>query len=262
MGQTAGCSVYGERSSFVHEVFAELLQQGQLKLSDDLLVVAGGRAERDLLEKCGFDNVTITNLDSVEVSSHLEPYQWAHEDAQNLSYQNKSFRWVIVVDGLHHCTSPHRALTEMYRVCINGVIAIEARDSLLMRAAVRFGFSSKYELEAVVAQGGRSGGLENGPIPNYIYRWTEREFKKTIRSCDPTGEHGFRFHHGLNMPHETADLRGWHIRKILLKPAGLFLRILTSVMPKQRNSIAMIATRPTAVHPWIDVVPDLGDSIA
>ena len=73
----------------------------------------------------------------------------------------------------------------MYRVCINGVIAIEARDSLLMRVAVRFGFSSKYELEAVVAQGGRSGGLENGPIPNYIYRWTEREFKKTIRSCDP-----------------------------------------------------------------------------
>ena len=249
------------RSHFVHEVFEETLQQGQLKLSDDLLVVAGGRAERDLLKKFGFDNVTITNLDSVEASSHLEPYQWAHEDAQNLSYQNKSFRWVIVVDGLHHCTSPHRALTEMYRVCINGVIAIEARDSLLVRVAVRFGFSSKYELEAVAAQGGRSGGLENGPIPNHVYRWTEREFKKTIRSCDPTGDHGFHFYHGLNMPYETADLRGWHMRKILLKPAELFLRILTSVLPKQRNSIAMIATRPTSVHPWINAASDMGDSI-
>ena len=44
---------------------------------------------------------------------------------------------------------------------------------------------------------------ENGPTPNHIYRWTEREFKKTIRSCDPTGEHGFQFHYGLNMPYET-----------------------------------------------------------
>lgn len=249
------------RSRFVHEIFGEILKQGQMKLSDELLVVAGGRAERDLLEQYGFDNVTITNLDSVEASSHLEPYRWAHEDAQNLSYPTKSFQWVLVVDGLHHCTSPHRALTEMYRVCVKGVIAIEARDSLLMRAAVRLGLSSKYELEAVVAQGGRSGGLENGPIPNHIYRWTEREFKKTIRSCDPTGDHGFNFYYGLNMPYETADLRGWHVRKILLKPAELLLRVVTSILPKQRNSIAMIATRPTNVHPWIDAGPHTGESV-
>ena len=140
----------------------------------------------------------------------------------------------------------------MYRVCTNGVLVIEARDSLLMRAAVRFGFSSRYELEAVAAQGGRSGGLENGPIPNHIYRWTEREFKKTIRSCDPTGDHGFDFYYGLNLPYETADLRGWTIRKLLLKPAELLLGAVTAVLPKQKNSIAMVATRPTGVHPWIN----------
>jgi len=240
------------RRRFVQEVFEKLLKLEQIDLSDELLVVAGGTAERDLLGDLGFGHVTITNLDSVEAASHLEPYQWAHEDAQNLSYPDKSFRWVIVVDGLHHCTSPHRALTEMYRVCANGVLVIEARDSLLMRAAVRLGFSSTYELEAVVAQGGRSGGLENGPIPNHIYRWTEREFKKTIRSCDPTGNHDFNFYYGLNLPYETADLRGWNIRKLLLKPAELLLSAVTAVLPKQRNSIAMIATRPTSFHPWIE----------
>ena len=240
------------RRRFVQKVFEKLLETEQMNLSDEMLVVAGGTAERDLLRDCGFDDVTITNLDSVEASSHLKPYQWAHEDAQNLSYPQKSFRWVVVVDGLHHCTSPHRALTEMYRVCTNGVLVIEARDSLLMRAAVRFGFSSRYELEAVAAQGGRSGGLENGPIPNHIYRWTEREFKKTIRSCDPTGDHGFDFYYGLNLPYETADLRGWTIRKLLLKPAELLLGAVTAVLPKQKNSIAMVATRPTGVHPWIN----------
>ena len=239
------------RSQFVSKVFRNLLDQGRLKTTDEFLVVAGGKAERELFQTLRFTNVTITNLDSVEAAEHLEPFRWAREDAQHLSYASKSFEWVVVVDGLHHCTSPHRALTEMYRVCSKGVIAVEARDSLLMRAAVRLRLSSKYELEAVVAQGGKSGGLENGPTPNYIYRWTEREFKKTIRSCDPTGEHGFQFYYGLNMPHETADLRGWNFRKLLLKPAGSLLRVATRMFPKQRNSIAMVATRPTGVHPWI-----------
>ncbi len=240
------------RTRFVTEVFSELLEKKWLKCSDELLVVAGGRAERDLFQQLGFERVTITNLDSVEASEQLAPYQWAHEDAQDLSYSDRSFQWVVVVDGLHHCTSPHRALTEMYRTCSAGVVAIEARDSLLMRVAVRLGFSSRYELEAVQAQGGLSGGLENGPIPNHIYRWTEREFRKTIRSCDPTGDHGFHFLHGLNLPYETAELRGWTIRRLLLKPAERLLRLVTWLLPKQRNSIAMIAARPESSHPWID----------
>ena len=252
MPEIGGCSVWWVRTRFVAEVFGNLINKGLVNRSDELLVVAGGRSERDLFRSLGFEHVTITNLDSVEASEHLAPYQWAHEDAQNLSYGEKSFPWVVVVDGLHHCTSPHRALTEMYRTCFVGVIAIEARDSLLMRLAIRLGFSSSYELEAVQAQGGLSGGLENGPIPNHIYRWTEREFRKTIRSCDPTGEHGFNFFYGLNLPYETADLRGWTLRKLLLKPAEHVLRVLTWLLPKQRNSIAMIASRPECSHPWID----------
>jgi hypothetical protein len=30
------------------------------------------------------------------------------------------------------------------------------------------------------------------------------------------------------------------------------LRVLTWLLPKQRNSIAMIASRPKCSHPWID----------
>ena len=58
------------RRRFVQKVFEKLLETEQMNLSDEMLVVAGGTAERDLLRDCGFDHVTITNLDSVEASSY------------------------------------------------------------------------------------------------------------------------------------------------------------------------------------------------
>ncbi len=240
------------RSGFVGEVLSELLASGTLDRRASILAVAGGTAERDLFAEWGFTDVTITNLDDVQAAPHLEPFAWAHEDAQDLSYGDRSFDWVVVVDGLHHCTSPHRALTEMYRVCRIGVVAVEARDSLLMRVAVRFGISERYETEAVRHQGGRSGGLENGPVPNHIYRWTESEFRKTIRSCDPTGEHSFTFRHGLNLPHETAALRPSGRRARVLKLVEPVMRFVTWVAPRQRNSLAMIAERPAATWPWLE----------
>tara|TARA_Y100001970_G_scaffold282777_1_gene396348 strand:- start:2700 stop:2894 length:195 start_codon:yes stop_codon:yes gene_type:complete len=54
------------------------------------------------------------------------------------------------------------------------------------------------------------------------------------------------------MPYETADLRGWNFRKLLLKPAEIVLRGVTWLLPKQRNSIAMVAERPKKHHPWVD----------
>lgn len=247
----ASCTVTTVRLGFVTEVFNTLVARGTLGIDESVLAVAAGRAERDLFLSLGLEGAVITNLDTVEASDRLAPYPWAHEDAQALSYTDCSFDWAVVVDGLHHCTSPHGALLEMYRVARRGVIVIEARDSWLMRMALRMNLSSEYEVEAVIHQSGRSGGLENGPVPNHVYRWTESEFRKTIRSADPTGEHGFEFHYGLNLPYETAELRGWGRKAMLLKLADPILRAATAVFKKQRNSMAMIATRPDRLWPWL-----------
>ena len=64
------------REQFVRKVFRELLEQGCLNTTNELLVVAGGRAERELFQTLSFTNVTITNLDSVEAAAHLEPFRW------------------------------------------------------------------------------------------------------------------------------------------------------------------------------------------
>lgn len=245
------CKFKVMRTKFVLKVFEELLTDNVLATTSSLLVVAGGAAERDLFELLKLQKATITNLDTGQVNDALYPYEWDYQDAQSLTYVDKSYDWVVVVDGLHHCASPHRALTEMYRCCRVGVIAVEARDSLVMRVATRFGFSSSYEIEAVRHQGGMSGGLENGPVPNYVYRWTEREFHKTIRSCDPTGTPQIFFRYGLNLPYETASLRGWKAKTIVMRLAEPLLKLFMGVFPRQKNSIAMVATRPETVFSWL-----------
>jgi hypothetical protein len=75
----------------------------------------------------------------------------------------------------------------MYRVARKAAAVFEARDSLMMRSAIALGFTGDFELEAVSGEGYESGGLNNGPIPNSNFRWTEREVVETIRAADPAG---------------------------------------------------------------------------
>ena len=122
------------------------------------------------------ENVLVTNLDGSE----------AQQDAERLTFADKSFDVVIVHAGLHHCYSPHRALLEMYRVARKVVVAFESRDSLTMRTAVRLGLTLDYETDSLTADG--KGGVAETGIPNFVYRWTERDVIKTIASFDPARE--------------------------------------------------------------------------
>ena len=88
---------------------------------------------------------------------------------------------------------PHQAVCEMYRVAKKTVLFIEAQDSFLMRLAVRFGLVTEYEMNAIRDSGGLRGGVNDTPIPNYVYRWTEREVEKMIRSLDPVREPSILF---------------------------------------------------------------------
>jgi hypothetical protein len=71
----------------------------------------------------------------------------------------------------------------MYRVARKTAIAFESRDSLLMRIAVKLGFTMDYETDCVTPDG--KGGVAESGIPNFVYRWTEREVWKAIATFDP-----------------------------------------------------------------------------
>jgi hypothetical protein len=130
--------------------------------------------------------------------------------------------------GLHHCASPNRALLEMYRAAKKAAIVFEARDSLLMRLATWLRFNNDFELQAVTRQGLESGGFRNGPIPNFVYRWTEREVTKVVRAADPAHVESIRFFYGLRgnefgfVIFKTGQLRDW--MELARRPAACFPR--------------------------------------
>jgi SAM-dependent methyltransferase len=242
------------RIEFADTVIRALLRDGTLTPSDSIVAVCAGVRDGDVFERCGIRNVLITNIEEDDADG--ERFEWSYQDAQQLDLDDDSFDVAFVADGLHHCASPHRALLEMYRVARKGIIVIESRDSLLMRAANRLGLSPTYEVEAVVGSDFSSGGVDNTDVPNYIYRWTEADFKKTLCAFDPRGRHTFRFFYGLNLPYELAGWKKSSVKLKVIKATDPLLRGLTRAFKKQRNTMAMVALKPRTPHdlwPWLKV---------
>ncbi|MCA9185336.1 MAG: methyltransferase domain-containing protein [Planctomycetales bacterium] len=233
-----------------------LLDRGILKRTDEILAVCAARYDYGMFRKLGFERVTITNLDERVPPDEFAPYGWQHEDAQTLSFADKSFDFCFVHAGLHHCASPHLALMQLYRVARRGVIVFEARDSWTMRLAASIGLVTTYELEAVVRNDFRFGGVNNTAVPNFVYRWTEREFKKTIWTLDPTGKQRFLFFHGLRLPFLFAGMSKSRWKVIALHLVRPFVSAFTFVFKSQMNHFAMIALKPTQLWPWLEVGDD------
>ncbi len=95
--------------------------------NSSILVIGGGETDRSVFNLLGFANVTISNLDERVIGDEFAPYQWSYQKAEQLSYGDREFDFVVVHAALHHCESPHRALLEMYRVAKIGAIAFESR---------------------------------------------------------------------------------------------------------------------------------------
>lgn len=233
-----------ERAGFYERTLRGLLEDGVVETGMSVLVVAGGDLDRDVFRSLGFGDVTVTNLET-------------GIDAEALPYENDSFDLVVVSAGLHHCASPHRALLEMYRVARRALLALEARDSLLMRLAVRLGMVEDYELTAVAASDFRAGGVRNTPVPNYVYRWTEREVEKTIASHAPHVRHRIRFFHELEIPFSVLEMRRGPVR-LVARAALPVLSALTRLAPGQANLFAFAVLKPALpgdLQPWVRLGP-------
>ena len=226
-----------ERIGFYERVLRELVDAGHVQRGWRVLVVAGGAVDREAFAAGGFTDVTFTNLsgDGDE-----------RQDAEALTYEDDSFDFAVISAGLHHCASPHRALLELYRVARNGVLALEARDSALMRVAQRLGVVDEYELTAVADNDFAAGGVRNSPVPNYVYRWTEREVEKTIASAHPQRRHRFVWFRELELPVSVLELGGRGKWRFAAAP----LRLVTKVLPRQANLFAFAVFRE-GLQPWM-----------
>ncbi len=237
---------------FYDETLRQLIGAGTISTSDNVLVVCGGSYDADVLHGLGFRSVTLSNLDG-SYAGHNTDYVWERQDTENLTYGDGQFDVVMVHAGLHHCASPHRALLEMYRVARKVAIVFEARDSLMVRTAVALGFTGDFELEAVSGEGYESGGLNNGPIPNLNFRWTEREVIKTICAADPAHVEQIAFFYGLRLP----TLRFEHVnapaKRIALKLMAPAVTAFAKLLPKQGNQFGFAITKTGRLRDWLEV---------
>lgn len=224
-------------SEFYSDTLRKLVSEGVISLSDKVVVVCGGPLDQEVMTRVGFIDFVVTGLD------------WTvNQNAENLSYPDHSFDVAIVHAGLHHCYSPHRALLEMYRVARKAVIGFEARDSIMIRTAVRLGLTVDYEVDS--AENGKGGVADTG-IPNFIYRWTERELYKTVATFDPIRTPTMRYFYELRVPVQRLSKSGNIALRLVSRIAEPFSRLFTLMAPKQCNEFAFVALKNGETSPWL-----------
>ena len=143
--------------------------------SKPVLVLGGGQEDVDILAACGFKEILLSNIEAGDIAL----------DAENIALPDESYAVVFAHAVLHHCRCPQKALGEMVRVSRQHIFFLEPNDSWTLRRLVQLGFSFPYELAAVTAHEYVRGGMRDGPIPNFIYRWTGHEVEKSVASYHP-----------------------------------------------------------------------------
>ena len=163
--------------------FAKLLRrligEGVIRTDDSVLVQFGGSFDEAVCAEVGLTNCSFSNIaPDTHSTGHTSAVKF---DAHRMPQPPQSYDHVMGHSGLHHCSRPHEALHEMYRLARKTVIFVENQDSLMMRAATRAGIVTWHELVAVIDGEYKSGGVDGTGVPNFIYRWTRREVRKVSR---------------------------------------------------------------------------------
>jgi hypothetical protein len=220
-----------------------------------VLVLGGGQEDLDILTACGFKQLVMSNIDSPGFAL----------DAENIALPDNSYPVVFAHAVLHHCRSPHKAIGEMVRVARQHVFFLEPNDSWALRMLVRLGYSFPYELAAVAAHEFLHGGMRDGPIPNYIYRWTGHEVEKSVASYHPERRFLVRAHpywdfyvneYELVSRKETrvarlAEIMGPRNLVSLLHLGQVVLNLLPPVRSQGNKFFCAISKRE--LQPWIEM---------
>ena len=162
------------RFEFYQNQILKFLSKGK-----SILVLGASSDEASLFYKLQFRRVILSNIDLAQLKG-AEKYKFKKIkiDFRNLfKIKNNSYDYVVVHASIHHTSKPHNILLEMYRIAKLGILIVESNDSFVMRLSVKLNFSEDFEKSAL-NENTYVGGVDGSNIPNYVYRWTEREIKK------------------------------------------------------------------------------------
>lgn len=170
-----GASPSNPRDKSFLSVFERHLQTLAVDRTQPVLVVGGGDEDLAILSAVGFQHIVLSNLRAGELNL----------DVEDIQLPDDSYSVVFAHTVLHHCRCPHKALGEMLRVARQHVFFLDAHDSWAFWLLRLLKFSYPYEVGVTGSFDYLEGGMRNGPIPNYMYRWTGHEVKKCVAAYHP-----------------------------------------------------------------------------
>ena len=108
-----------------------------INIDSNFLLISASLHEVKTLKDLGYLKFSITYHDDDEKNQFLdygfkENINLFKSDLRNLAFKDKSFDYAITNATIHHIDLPHKAITELYRVAIRGVLIIESNDSLTL----------------------------------------------------------------------------------------------------------------------------------
>jgi ubiquinone/menaquinone biosynthesis C-methylase UbiE len=227
------------------KIYSSVISEFIKDKNSSILVIGAQLADKVAFYSAGFTNVLLSGYDERKLA--YEPYEWVKENGMSLSFDEKTFDYVVTHNVLHHMSSPHKGLTEMYRVAKKGVLVFESRDSFIMQVAERFELTQKYEVAGCY----ETSGVDGTNVPNFIFRWTEREIEKTINTFSPAFKHRFVYRYWSIYP-DGPDLSSF--KKIILNFIRPFYFLFTKLFSKQQNGFAFFIEKPTdnsTLNPWL-----------
>ena len=140
--------------------------------ADRWLTVGDGRYGLDAIRmvRRGFSDVTASDLSDhlLQVSRQAGALQKiSAENAERLSFADRSFDYVLCKEAFHHFPRPMLALYEMLRVACKGIVLIEPQDAYVDMPTLSGEHKATYESDG-----------------NYVYTLSRREVEKVALGLD------------------------------------------------------------------------------
>jgi SAM-dependent methyltransferase len=198
-----------------------------IKPGSSILIFGGGQMEKEVFKDSKY-NITFLNIGEADLKS--VKHEIIIASMHNNKIENETYDYVLANATIHHASKPHNSVLEMYRIAKKGILIIEGNDSLLMKISTKFGLSEIYEYSAIQ---NFQGGVDNSSIPNYIYRWTEREIHKLLNSYKPEVIHKIIFDYEFDLGNIFKN----NVYK--KKTINCILWIFFLIFRKQKNLISI-----------------------
>ena len=182
-----------------------------------VLVVAGGPADRNAFRALRFDTSRIRTSDEESQPTSSVPYESSSRTPRP-RLSGRELRPDRRLAGLRGCRSPHGRCSSSTESPRRSARA-QSRDGALIRAAGKPG-GRRARARSSYSPRASLGGRRQQSTPNYVYRWSDREVKKTVASFAPHARHRVRFFRGFELPESLLEADSGAARARLLRLAA------------------------------------------